>query len=250
MGVRAISRGRPRGADLGVRVDGPVAGKVANDRGVRHLRVVAQPRVIDVRPAETWIRKPPAAPLQQAKPQRSSQRKEALRVGAGSGAASCASSARRIRVEPSARRESDPMFDIAVEEAQKLTTVVRPGSPTVLAGGTAAKAAARDEDRSAPKRTGRRAYRFTLRGQRALVAAGFVLSIGLGALVGTIMGSDPVPQETTTLVVQSGDTLWSIAKGLAGAQGDPRPVVSEISSLNGLQTALIAPGQSLVVPAD
>ena len=48
--------------------------------------------------------------------------------------------------------------------------------------------------------------------------------------------------------VQAGETLWSIARGLVGSQGDPRPVVDELISVNGLSGALIRPGQRLSLP--
>jgi LysM repeat protein len=49
-------------------------------------------------------------------------------------------------------------------------------------------------------------------------------------------------------VVREGDTLWSIAETLAPGQ-DPRPVVDRLASVNGLDPALLVPGQTLVVPS-
>jgi LysM repeat protein len=49
--------------------------------------------------------------------------------------------------------------------------------------------------------------------------------------------------------VQAGETLWSIARDLVGAHGDPRPVVDELISANGLREAVILPGQRLSLPA-
>ena len=47
--------------------------------------------------------------------------------------------------------------------------------------------------------------------------------------------------------VKPGDTLWSIAERTSG--GDPREVVWKIRERNDLESALIVPGQTLVLPA-
>ena len=47
--------------------------------------------------------------------------------------------------------------------------------------------------------------------------------------------------------VKPGDTLWSIAERTSG--GDPRETVWKIRERNGLESALIVPGQTLVLPA-
>jgi len=49
-------------------------------------------------------------------------------------------------------------------------------------------------------------------------------------------------------VVESGDTLWGLARSLVGDEGDPRPVVERIRELNGLGTATIDPGMRLRLP--
>jgi LysM repeat protein len=50
-------------------------------------------------------------------------------------------------------------------------------------------------------------------------------------------------------VVQPGDTLWSVAsKAMPGL--DPREAVDHLRDLNGLDTAVVVPGQALKVPAD
>jgi nucleoid-associated protein YgaU len=47
-------------------------------------------------------------------------------------------------------------------------------------------------------------------------------------------------------VVRPYDTLWSIASSQYG--GDPREAIDRIERANGLRTALIRPGQRLVLP--
>jgi LysM repeat protein len=48
-------------------------------------------------------------------------------------------------------------------------------------------------------------------------------------------------------VVQPGDTLWSIARSVAG-EADVRDVVDEIQRLNDLEGTTLVPGQVLELP--
>lgn len=52
------------------------------------------------------------------------------------------------------------------------------------------------------------------------------------------------------VVVQPGDTLWSIARSLSREGADIRRMVYEIRAINGLGVATIHPGQQLLVPID
>lgn len=52
-----------------------------------------------------------------------------------------------------------------------------------------------------------------------------------------------------TVVVRSGDTLWSLAKEHGPAGVDTRAVVDWIRRENGLESALLIPGERVVVPA-
>jgi nucleoid-associated protein YgaU len=52
-----------------------------------------------------------------------------------------------------------------------------------------------------------------------------------------------------TYVVRPGDTLWSIAVGVA-SDSDPRAVVDAIARANGMDGATLVPGQALMIPAD
>ena len=95
-----------------------------------------------------------------------------------------------------------------------------------------------------------RAVRLTRRGR--LVLAVVVLSIVTvvslwvgGAAFGGTAAAPP-----TRVVVQSGDTLWSIARG-AQPGADPRATIESLRELNGLAPeARLVPGQSLLLPSD
>jgi LysM repeat protein len=53
---------------------------------------------------------------------------------------------------------------------------------------------------------------------------------------------------TLSVVVEPGDSLWSIAERTAPST-DPREVVGRIRDLNGLRSNLIQPGEVLLVPS-
>jgi LysM repeat protein len=92
--------------------------------------------------------------------------------------------------------------------------------------------------------------RLTRRGRA--VVTGLFLNLLVAGLVAVLLagGSAPAdrPAATGTVVVQAGDTLWSIAKRVDPA-GDPQRTVAELRELNGLQASTIEVGQQLVLPA-
>jgi nucleoid-associated protein YgaU len=90
----------------------------------------------------------------------------------------------------------------------------------------------------------RRARRFAL---VLALAAGVALGSWLAPLVGVGGGGGLRMAGVTTVVVQPGDTLWSIASPVAGG-GDVRPVVAQIRRLNALSSARLVPGQTLQLP--
>ena len=67
-------------------------------------------------------------------------------------------------------------------------------------------------------------------------------------LASSVMAAGPEPV-TVDYRVRSGDTLWSIAEDIALPGSDMRGVVAEIKGLNALDTSMIRPGQTLVVPS-
>lgn len=93
--------------------------------------------------------------------------------------------------------------------------------------------------------------RLTARG-RALVALLWVLlaAAAVFAFLRPGAGSTDVGQvETTTVVIEAGDTVWALARSIdSGA--DPRALVDTIVELNGLRSGSdIRPGDVLLVPA-
>ena len=96
--------------------------------------------------------------------------------------------------------------------------------------------------------------RLTLRGRRLLrtvvVAVALLVVLVVGFLGRTPAGAgDSAPQTaTSTVVVQPGDTLWNVAKSVA-PNDDVRVTVERITTLNNLESRVLVPGQTLVVPA-
>ncbi|MFI5282347.1 MAG: LysM peptidoglycan-binding domain-containing protein [Candidatus Dormibacterales bacterium] len=79
---------------------------------------------------------------------------------------------------------------------------------------------------------------------RAALVALVVVMVGLG-LAGIAHGGSPAPD--VTVVVQPGDTLWSIAASHYPAD-DVRVRVDDIEQANGLHSPVIEVGQTLRLP--
>jgi nucleoid-associated protein YgaU len=94
--------------------------------------------------------------------------------------------------------------------------------------------------------------RLTRRGRRLGVVVGLVVGGVIGTWLGAVMtgeaGSGLQLVGERSVVVQSGDTLWSIASSAVGDDVDVRVVVDRIEELNGLEGASIMPGQVLQLP--
>ena len=92
--------------------------------------------------------------------------------------------------------------------------------------------------------------RLTRRARRLLAVLVAAVAILLGVWVGAVVGGDDgelVLVSDSSVVVQQGDTVWSIARSIAGDQ-DVRPVVDVIQELNHLEGSRISPGQVLRLP--
>jgi LysM domain len=94
--------------------------------------------------------------------------------------------------------------------------------------------------------------RLTDRGRR--LVAGLSIAIGLVIAAGTAVTVELGDGDrglrlagSSIVVVQSGDTLWSLAERVAPEE-DPRAVVDAIVELNGLDSVDLAPGMELQLP--
>ena len=98
--------------------------------------------------------------------------------------------------------------------------------------------------------------RMTARGRRLVVG---IVSLPLAAavFVGVLAGGEALASrsasapagEFTTVVVEPGDSLWSIALDVAPG-ADPRDVIDEIVRLNALGSSSVAAGQRIAIPSD
>jgi nucleoid-associated protein YgaU len=96
--------------------------------------------------------------------------------------------------------------------------------------------------------------RLTRRGRLVLLALALCLGALLAALVGPHLGGPGSARGdglelagARSVVVEPGDTLWSIASSVAG-DGDVRAVVDALQEVNHLPGPGLAPGQVLQLP--
>lgn len=88
--------------------------------------------------------------------------------------------------------------------------------------------------------------RLTRRGRALVVCALAALGLGALGMVNTAIAADQ--PRTTTVVVQPGESLWTIATMIDPGR-DPRATIHEIKSLNQLGNAVVQVGQTLLVPS-
>ncbi len=105
--------------------------------------------------------------------------------------------------------------------------------------------------RSSRSAGGRQPVRLTARGRAAVF---FLLSVVTLLLVMIAVGGTSADASATnagpataSVVVQAGDSLWTVAKSLQ-PNGDPRSMMQTLAELNGLQGSDLIPGQQLIVP--
>lgn len=103
--------------------------------------------------------------------------------------------------------------------------------------------------RATPARRPAAGLRLTRRGRLDVVLALLLGLLVMGFTLGHVSGSQAAAQTTpATVVVQPGDTLWSIAARVAPDR-DPRGVVARLRTINHLTDASVQVGQRLTAPA-
>ncbi len=94
--------------------------------------------------------------------------------------------------------------------------------------------------------------RLTRRARRLGVLLGLTVGVALGSWAGSAVtrGEESGLRLAgeSSVVVHPGDTLWSIAAGVAGEGDDVRAVIADIRERNDLPDAVVVPGQVLVLP--
>ena len=143
----------------------------------------------------------------------------------------------------------------------------RPPAVTVRAGGRVGRGSPPSEARrpsvsgvSVAPRPGRRAVpgragpvrlRLTRRARRLAIVLMLAMGVALGSWLEPLAGGGGEDAlrlaGVTSVVVEPGDSLWSIAAALE-SDGDVRAVVDQIQELNDLAGADLVPGQILKLP--
>ena len=86
---------------------------------------------------------------------------------------------------------------------------------------------------------------FTALAALPLIAWAVVAVLGSGGAAADAGLQGPASFEYVT--IGQGDSLWALAESIA-PDGDPRVLVDEIIRLNGLDDAVVEPGQRLALP--
>jgi LysM repeat protein len=154
------------------------------------------------------------------------------------GGAACAQRTRFVTDRPS---------PVAPAPRSDGTPAGRSGGERVTAASTARRRAAGAPSAQTARPEAR--LRLTRRGRIVLVVLPAVLAAtaALVSLTAPFAEAQPT-RPTRTIVVGSGDTLWSIAERLAPAD-DPRDVVAALERTNHLTSADVEAGRRLVLPA-
>ena len=94
--------------------------------------------------------------------------------------------------------------------------------------------------------------RLTRRGRMVVLLAALAFVLVLGILLGGVSTASEeagVARPTEVVVVDDGDSLWTIAADVADA-GEVRSMMKEIERLNALESPALMAGQKLLVPVN
>lgn len=80
-----------------------------------------------------------------------------------------------------------------------------------------------------------------------IALAALSLSVTLPALSSMRLYA-ATPQRSTVVIVQPGDTLWSIASAHTGSEGNIEATIDRITLVNHLGTTPLQPGERLRIP--
>jgi len=155
------------------------------------------------------------------------------------------SSMRPLRPHPS--KHSPSRVGVCAPPALRARPVpARREVPRAAAGAAPAPSAPRHP---AAVRARQARVRLTRRARRLAVVLALASGVALGSWLGPLLagGNELRLAGGSSVIVQSGDTLWSIATSLDG-DGDVRSLVDEIQRLNDLDGAALVPGQVLELP--
>ena len=75
-----------------------------------------------------------------------------------------------------------------------------------------------------------------------------VVLVALVAAVGGAAAGADDGRPGSRYLVQTGDTLWGVARGIVGPEGDPRPMVEELRDINSLGPGHLPAGTTLILP--
>jgi LysM repeat protein len=100
---------------------------------------------------------------------------------------------------------------------------------------------------AASQQTDHAPLRLTRRGRVVLTGLTALLITGLGIGAGTAHAASG--RDVTRVTVSKGQNLWSVAEK-ADPDTDPRAIIAEVISLNGLTSTTIYPGERLWVPRE
>ena len=95
--------------------------------------------------------------------------------------------------------------------------------------------------------------RLTRRGRAVLLAAAvtplIAAAVWFGLSSGVAAGDQPTGSSVTLehVTVTPGESLWQVAQAVA-PHDDPRDVVDAIIDMNGLQSSVVTPGETLAIP--